>query len=67
MSCVVKWRHHYRRDKHAPLPVNRAVAYYAGRLFRGTDDGRVIESVIFRYAAFVTELMVKRGTALNDH
>ena len=42
VSCAVKWRHHYRRDKHAPLPVNRGVAYYAGRLFRGTDDGRVI-------------------------
>ncbi len=41
-TCAVKWRQVYRADKHAPLPVNRGVAYYGGRLFRGTSDGRVI-------------------------
>ena len=41
-NCKVLWRHRHRRDRAAPFPVNRGVAYYAGRLFRGTDDGQVI-------------------------
>ncbi len=41
-TCAIKWRHHFRREKHAPLPVNRGVAYYGGRLFRGTDDGHIL-------------------------
>lgn len=41
-SCEVIWRQRHRRDVAAPFPVNRGVAYYAGRLFRGTDDGQVI-------------------------
>lgn len=41
-TCAVKWRRSYRADKRTPFPVNRGVAYYAGRLYRGTGDGRVI-------------------------
>ena len=41
-TCAVKWRRSYRADKSTPFPVNRGVAYYAGRLYRGTGDGRVI-------------------------
>jgi alcohol dehydrogenase (cytochrome c) len=41
-TCKIIWRHHHRRQADALLPVNRGVAYYAGRLFRGTDDGQVI-------------------------
>ncbi len=40
--CEIIWRHTHRRDVAAPFPVNRGVAYYAGRLYRGTDDGQVI-------------------------
>jgi len=42
VRCEVLWRHRHRRDVAAPFPVNRGVAHYAGRLFRGTDDGQVI-------------------------
>jgi alcohol dehydrogenase (cytochrome c) len=41
-SCAVKWRHEYRRGQDPVLPINRGVAYLNGRLFRGTDDGRLI-------------------------
>lgn len=41
-TCAVKWRHHYRRSQPGVLPVNRGVAYSNGRLFRGTDDARLI-------------------------
>ncbi len=41
-TCKIKWRTAYRPDKRAPFPVNRGVAYYGGRLFRGTGDGHVI-------------------------
>ena len=41
-DCTILWRHSHRRDDAAPFPVNRGVAYYAGRLFRGTVDGRVL-------------------------
>lgn len=41
-TCEVLWRQRHRRDRAAPFPVNRGVAWYAGRLFRGTDDGQVI-------------------------
>lgn len=41
-TCKTLWRKSYRRTLAPPLPVNRGVAYYGGRLFRGTDDGRVI-------------------------
>lgn len=42
VSCAVIWRQHHRRQVAAPFPVNRGVAHYGGRLFRGTDDGRVL-------------------------
>jgi alcohol dehydrogenase (cytochrome c) len=42
VTCKIIWRHRIKRQSIAPLPVNRGVAYYGGRLFRGTDDGRVI-------------------------
>ena len=41
-TCKIKWRTTYRPDKRAPFPVNRGVAHYGGRLFRGTGDGHVI-------------------------
>ena len=41
-TCALIWRHHHQRDEAAPFPLNRGVAFYAGRLFRGTDDGQVI-------------------------
>lgn len=41
-NCAVKWRHSYQRHQVTPLPVNRGIAYLNGRVFRGTDDGRLI-------------------------
>ena len=41
-NCVVKWRHSYHRSQAALAPMNRGVTYASGRLFRGTDDGRLI-------------------------
>lgn len=41
-TCAVKWRTSYRPEKRMPFPVNRGVAFYGGRLFRGTGDGHVI-------------------------
>src|SRR5947209_1246597 len=38
-TCAQKWRVH--EEIHGALPVNRGVAYLDGRLFRGTQDGRV--------------------------
>lgn len=42
VTCEVLWRHSYRRATATPFPINRGVAHYAGRLYRGTDDGRLI-------------------------
>lgn len=41
-NCSVKWRHHYLRSQDFAFPINRGVGYGNGRLFRGTDDDRVI-------------------------
>jgi alcohol dehydrogenase (cytochrome c) len=41
-NCAVKWHHVYRRSQNAILPLNRGVAYANGRVFRGTDDARLI-------------------------
>jgi alcohol dehydrogenase (cytochrome c) len=41
-TCVEKWRSVYHRSQTPILPINRGVAYANGRLFRGTDDGRLI-------------------------
>ena len=41
MNCRIKWQHTYRRAANPGLSVNRGVAYLSGRVFRGTDDGRL--------------------------
>jgi alcohol dehydrogenase (cytochrome c) len=42
VTCRIKWQHTYRRNQAPGLPVNRGAAYLNGRVFRGTDDGRLI-------------------------
>jgi GntR family transcriptional regulator / MocR family aminotransferase len=42
VSCKIKWRHSYHRSEEAMLQVNRGVAYLNGRVFRGTDDARLL-------------------------
>jgi alcohol dehydrogenase (cytochrome c) len=42
VTCAVKWHHSYHRSQEPGLPVNRGVAYLHGRVFRGTDDARLI-------------------------
>lgn len=41
-SCQQKWRTHEEYTSASPLKVNRGAAYLDGRLFRGTQDGRVL-------------------------
>jgi len=41
-DCKIQWRHSYTRSQEPMLSVNRGVAYYGGKVFRGTDDGRLI-------------------------
>jgi len=41
-TCEVKWRHEYMRHRSPVFPVNRGVAYFGGRVFRGTDDGHLL-------------------------
>ena len=41
-NCRIKWQHSYRRSQDPGLSVNRGVAYLNGRVFRGTDDGRLL-------------------------
>ncbi len=41
-TCRVKWRHSYLRSQEPGLQVNRGVAYLDGRVFRGTDDARLV-------------------------
>jgi alcohol dehydrogenase (cytochrome c) len=40
-NCSVLWRYVYKPDEDEALHPNRGVAYLAGRLFRGTADGRL--------------------------
>lgn len=42
-SCALRWKHTYNYRPHPDfdLKVNRGVAYADGRLFRGSNDGRV--------------------------
>src|SRR5262249_1481452 len=40
-TCAEKWRTHEEYPAYI-LPTNRGAAYLDGRLFRGTDDGRVL-------------------------
>lgn len=41
VTCRIKWQHTYRRSQTPGLQVNRGVAYLNGRVYRGTDDGRL--------------------------
>ena len=41
-TCRVKWQHSYHRAQDPGLSVNRGVAVLNGRVFRGTDDGRLL-------------------------
>ena len=41
-TCRELWRVHEEYKSASPLKVNRGVAYLEGRLFRGTQDGRVL-------------------------
>ena len=41
-TCEQKWRVHESYTPASPLHVNRGAAYLDGRLFRGTQDGRVL-------------------------
>jgi alcohol dehydrogenase (cytochrome c) len=41
VTCAVRWRYEYWRTYPPIMPVNRGVAYLNGRVYRGTDDGRV--------------------------
>jgi len=42
VNCRIKWRTPYHRSEQPGLPVNRGAAYLNGRVFRGTDDGRLV-------------------------
>jgi alcohol dehydrogenase (cytochrome c) len=42
VTCAIRWRHRYHHEQSGISPMNRGVAYANGRLFRGTEDARVI-------------------------
>jgi alcohol dehydrogenase (cytochrome c) len=42
VTCRVKWQHSYHRSQEPGLSVNRGPAYMSGRVFRGTDDARLV-------------------------
>lgn len=42
VTCHIKWQHTYHRSQAPGLQVNRGVAYLNGRVFRGTDDARLL-------------------------
>jgi alcohol dehydrogenase (cytochrome c) len=42
ITCHEKWRKHETYTPGTPQAVNRGVAYLDGRVFRGTQDGRVL-------------------------
>jgi len=41
-DCSLLWRAQYLAEQAEVLPKNRGVAYWAGRLYRGTGDGRLV-------------------------
>ncbi len=41
-SCAVRWQHTHQRAQEPILPGNRGVAVLGGRVFRGTDDARLL-------------------------
>ncbi len=42
VTCRIKWQHSYHRSQAPGLQVNRGPAYLNGRVFRGTDDARLV-------------------------
>jgi alcohol dehydrogenase (cytochrome c) len=42
VTCAIRWQHSYHRSQQPGLSVNRGPAYLNGRVFRGTDDGRLV-------------------------
>lgn len=42
VSCALRWQHRYQRAQAPGLQGNHGVAYLNGRVFRGTDDARLI-------------------------
>jgi len=42
VTCRIRWQHSYHRSQQPGLTVNRGVAYLNGRVFRGTDDARLV-------------------------
>jgi len=42
VTCAIRWRHVYHHQQAGIIAINRGVAYANDRLFRGTDDARVI-------------------------
>ena len=41
-TCLVRWRHTYVPEDQEVYPPNRGVAVLAGRVYRGTADGRLL-------------------------
>ncbi|MCC6201535.1 MAG: PQQ-binding-like beta-propeller repeat protein [Gammaproteobacteria bacterium] len=42
VTCALRWQHSYQRAQAPGLQGNRGVAWLNGRVFRGTDDARLI-------------------------
>jgi alcohol dehydrogenase (cytochrome c) len=42
VTCRIKWQYAYQRSQTPSLQVNRGVAVLSGRVFRGTDDARLL-------------------------
>jgi alcohol dehydrogenase (cytochrome c) len=42
VTCRSQWQHSYHRSQQPGLSVNRGAAYLNGRVFRGTDDARLV-------------------------
>ena len=42
VTCQIKWQHSYHRSQDPGLSVNRGAAFMSGRVFRGTDDARLV-------------------------
>jgi alcohol dehydrogenase (cytochrome c) len=41
-NCALRWRYIYEASEQEIFPVNRGVAYLDGKLYRGTNDGRLV-------------------------
>lgn len=42
VKCAVRWKDTYHPEERGIVPINRGLAYANGRLFRGTEDARVL-------------------------